>query len=795
MNPTHSYKISDSMFLIQQGLSKVAEVKPVEVQTHHLAVIDCSGSMSGDLPKIREQLKRKLPKMLKEGDTISIVWFSGRGEFGTLLKAEPVATLADLREVNNAIDRWLRPVGLTGFKEPLEEVSRLVDEVSKTHKSKVWSLFFMSDGCDNQWSRPDILKAVEKASGELSSATFVEYGYYADRPLLTAMAEKAGGNLIFAQNFNSYEPQFEAAMQKRPMGGKRVEVQISGDPIGAFVWAMANGELTTFGLEGDKVSIPEGLSQVWYLSPKQVRETLHDGTPLDTVAELMSKKTSDHLGVAAAYAAVSLFSVRMKPDVVYPLLKALGDVKFIEDFSSCFGKQKYSTFMDAAKAAAFDPALRWTKGWDPNKVPKDDAYTVLDLLQLLASDEENRVLVDDPNFTYSPIGRGRVDSSDLMTDDELDEIKTLTAQMAGEKNSKKLKELNEKIASITASKKTPLQFVADEAQDGYSISSLTFNEDRPNVSFLVRKSGTVDLSSRLPEGFKGTKIGSVPEKFSTFIFRNYTVVKDGLVNLDTLPVKLSQATAEKFLELTREGVIPESVDLGNINQGDFRVVLNLKALPIINRKMVKAISARVLFEKEWELTKARAAQKVWNSYKKEKVQGKKSETYDALYGSEASAWLKEQGFTDYSGFSPKSVQAESKDFYLSKELRASIKGFSSLPSLNEFRKQAQKGKFTVSAEIMKPYVEEAEAFLASDVYSRASNQEALFETWVDGKSKEATQKVRGLLFEMAQQKFSIVVGQTWPTEFKSLDENTMPLVLDGQKLECKLETKEAEIKI
>ncbi len=279
--PHTSYRIADGLHLVCQDIPTTAPAKPVEVPTNHIAVIDCSGSMSGELPQIREQLKKRLPKLLKEHDTISIIWFSGRGQFGTLLEAEPVATLADLKDVNAAIDRWLKPICLTGFREPLEEVTKLISRVDKkVAKGSVYALFFMSDGCDNQWGRPDILRVVEQAAGKIASATFVEYGYYADRPLLTAMAEKSGGSLIFAQDFDTYAPMFEGAMQKKLQGGKKVEVTIPGDPICGFGFAMHDGDLLTFSVEGGKAMVPEGLPAIWYVSPSVVGET---GDSLSTI--------------------------------------------------------------------------------------------------------------------------------------------------------------------------------------------------------------------------------------------------------------------------------------------------------------------------------------------------------------------------------------------------------------------------------------------------------------------------------------------------------------------------------
>jgi hypothetical protein len=302
-----SYEIEKGLYLVQQTIAQGAPPKLVETVTNHIAVIDCSGSMSYELPKIREQLKKKLPKLLKDGDTLSLIWFSGRGEFGALIEAEPVASLADLNDVNKAIDRWLRPVGLTGFKEPIVEVENLVARVAKKNKNP-FSLFFMSDGCDNQWNRADVLKAVEQTAGKLASATFVEYGYYADRPLLVAMAEKAGGVHIHADAFDKFEPVFAAAMQKRPMGGKRIEVDIGGDPIGGFAFALDDGEIATYDASTGTSTVPENTAQIWYLSPSKVGDSA-PGVSSQSRRGVFGDDATP--AAAAAYAAMSLFAVRM----------------------------------------------------------------------------------------------------------------------------------------------------------------------------------------------------------------------------------------------------------------------------------------------------------------------------------------------------------------------------------------------------------------------------------------------------------------------------------------------------
>jgi hypothetical protein len=771
-------KVSDSITLKSTTVSTAQPAKPVDVAINHLVVLDCSGSMSYELPKIREQLKKKLPKLLGVKDTISILWFSGRGQCGVLLEAEPVATLTDLTTVNQAIDRWLCPIGMTGFKEPLQEVAKVIERIKIQRPGTVFSLFFLSDGQDNCWPRQDILKTIEEVSGSLAAATFVEYGYYADRPLLTAMAEKSGGQLIFAQGFDTYQPAFEAAMGKKVTGSAKIEVKIPEIPIGGFIFTLRDGGLVTYGVEDSKAQVPEDTREFWYV-------VSYDHPCKDK----LSNKSSPE-AIAAAYAAVSLYSIRMNSDLVLSLLKGLGDVTFIEDFGKCFGKQKYSEFMDAAKAAAFNPALRYTKGYDPTKVPAEDAYTILDLLRLLASDDNNHILMDHPEFKYSKIGRSRIDADEVLTPEEQAKVDEINAKLAKTKKASDIKALQAELAAIMDSKKEALIFVANPAPEGYSISNLVYNESRPNVSIGVRKTGTVDLTARIPAGPEYAKI---PKIIPTFIFRNYAIIKDGLVNVEVLPVRVTKDTAAKLAELLPPEAKPTNISIA----GDFVTgVINLKVLPIINRKMVASVSAKELFERQFELIQTKAAQKVYKDYLDARFPKTASAKDKADYGEVAAKWLLEQGF-GYNGYAPPhTTQAESTDVYMGKELEVIVPGYKSLPKVSDVRDRiASSKKQTTPGALMAPYVEEVEKYLKSDDYTKADDKDVAFKTWIETKAKSSIQSARQLMYQLACTKFSIVVGQVWPIEFSSLDEGTLKMKLGGVEIECSISMKEVEIKI
>jgi hypothetical protein len=554
--------------------------------------------------------------------------------------------------------------------------------------------------------------------------------------------------------------------------------------VGALAFAVDDGELLTFAVEGGLVRIPENITAFGFLSSPV------EGTAIADLSALSMGVINDAAASALAYAAVSLFSTRMKPEVVLPLLKALGDVTYIDQFSGCYGKQKYSEFQDSTKIAALHSGVRLTRGYDPTKVPDDNAFTVLQLLQVLSQDEDNRLLLEHEKFQYSRIGRARLDASQILTQEEQDEVSRLTAEMQGERDSLKVAQYASKIAEIT-NKPAPLKFQATGGSEGYPVQALVFAEERPNVSIRVMKTGTVDVSSRCPEEYKAL----LPQEFPTYIYRNYSIIKDGLVNVKMLPCKVSPATVG---ELVSAGIPEEAMGtFGGGNEiGLF--VFDLTKLPVINRSMVQATSAKKLFELEWELTESKAAQKVFKYYRDQYLGKKESVAFTKSYGKEASQWLADQGLTDFNGFNPKSVVAKSEDVYYGKEMNVKIKSFSSLPSIDAVKKKlAAKGEagMTPSEALVYKYVKYVDAFLMEDVANISEVQKRMLDTWLANETKETVSKCRELMFQKSKLLFSVIVGQSWFSDFLSVDENSMELFLGGDKRSCSVEMAEVEISI
>src|SRR3990170_1494802 len=118
-------KVKKDLFFVNQIIKPESQKeKVVEVNTHHIFVIDCSGSMYGQLSKIRTDLHNKISTSLKKNDAVTIIWFSGKNEFGVVLENWTVNSVMDLKKVREAIDKYLTGQCLTAFKQPIEEVKR-----------------------------------------------------------------------------------------------------------------------------------------------------------------------------------------------------------------------------------------------------------------------------------------------------------------------------------------------------------------------------------------------------------------------------------------------------------------------------------------------------------------------------------------------------------------------------------------------------------------------------------------------------------------------------------------------
>ncbi len=722
---------------------------PIKNQrTNHVLVIDCSGSMSSELPKIRKQLKVKIPALVKENDTVSLVWFSGKDQSGVLAEKFVVNSLMDLNYLEKTIDRFLKPIGMTGFVDPLQNVI----ELASSCDDEPVSLMFLTDGYDNAWPVDQILSVSGNVGGMVASAVIVEYGWNCNRPLLSQMAEKIGASVIFCEEFDKYDPIIDSLFSKTLSGVRKLEIEV-GKPLFNMVFSTSKEGPISYEVNDGIVEVPESVDDVFFYVDGKGDDIFDN----ETVAVLQS---------------VVLLSRKMESGFIKRVLAQLGYVELFEKFCTSFGKQNLTDFQSYCLELSKDASkLKNLTVSDDLKV-NPNAFTVLDLLFTLTADKKNLIVVDEMN--YKRIGRAREDASDKVSKDELADLQEAMKNVTDKAG---LDELMAKIATIQSDKTPKLTFVADKVA-GYPISNLVWNESRPNVSIQIRKTGTVELPAEEAKKF------GLPQKFPTFIYRNYTIIADGIVNFDFLPVRLTDKTTE---------LLGKKVKKATVIHDDVTpyTTLYIRGLPTINEKMINKVSAKDFLVLKYVQAGLKAQQKVIKFFREKWFGKKTSEGWVTKYTADAIEWLGKLGLTDYSGFSPKvTVCEKSGDFYMSVELVASIPSLSKVPSVNEFLKAVESAKksgkkLNIANSLFVAPFEKATAIEAMPIDTR----DGYLTVWDD----EVDARMAVLERECVETMFSIVVGQSWFKEFKSLSENEIEVTLNGEPVQCSVQLKDKQV--
>lgn len=710
----------------------VPKIKPA---TSRIFAFDVSGSMYDALPKMKKHLKEKLFDKIPESDDISIIYFSGKGQFGVLVEAINVSKVKDLKAVYEKIDK-LHTIGLTGFLEPLKEVGNLVKRLPKEN---IKEMFFLTDGYDNQWTEKEILQECSTLRELVDHAYLVEYGWYCNRPLIEKMTEVLSATHLFSEDYISYEELAEKAVSEGVT--KRIKVKVEGKAQNNLIFYFYNGHVSSIiADEQGQILIPEDLNDYYFMVENDATSTI-----------IPSKEV---------YMALYTLASRRDSSGVYNLLKKLGDVKFIQQYVNAFSKQDLTKFLEDVLIAVTDESARMSKGCNYNLVPKEDAYNVLELLQDLMH-EGNKVYPDHEDFQYKRIGRA---TKTVSVEERIEKVKEELGQTSDLVD---LKAKTEQMMSLFSVE--DLKFVPENKGQGIEISNLTWHEERPNVSLLIKKEGHVAL----PKNNFGL------DKIDTFIYRNYSIIKDGILNMNVLPVSLSRIT---FNKLQENGLLENEVYEENKVYS-----LDFSSLPIINRQMVKTVSAKTVFGYQLQLERIKSHTKVFKYYLGE-LEPKTSVIWEENYGKEAVLWLKEMGLTEYNGFSPKVKLVESTDFYIGKALEIKVKGLSSLPKVVDVEKSIKDGKKLGIKDLAM-----AEAIMQyQEIHEESDNKKIDF---LKDKLLNLKKEDKKISLELSKIKFATIIGQTWFIEFTDDDEASLEIEFLGEMVRITALLKDLEVKI
>lgn len=266
--------------------------------------------------------------------------------------------------------------------------------------------------------------------------------------------------------------------------------------------------------------------------------------------------------------------------------------------------------------------------------------------------------------------------------------------------------------------------------------------------------------------------------------------------MNRLPVSLTQETFEK---LQSNGLLSnETYEQGKI------YIIDFSSLPIINRKMVKTVSAKELFAKQLQVETIKGKNKVFKDYLKA-LEPKTSVGWKNQYGEEAVTWLSEMGLTEYNGFNPKVKSAESTDFYIGKELNVKVKGLSALPKVSDVEKLLNEGKkLGVKDLAMAEAITEFRTFVNDKLNGKSeqdlseTEMETFKQTKIDylkDRLEELKKEDKKLGLEMSKVKFATVIGQSWFIEFESEEDSVLEMDYFDTKATVSAEIKDIEVKI
>lgn len=709
-------KILDDLYLAEISVPRPAALEGKQLTANnHIWLFDRSGSMSGTVRDLVEDMIGKLPT-LEKGDTLSVGWFSGQGEYDFILKGMQIGDKSTLDAIAIILRKYASTVGCTCFSEILRKADDVVNDLKVFNP--LFSLVFFTDGYPVVSSitaeTAAISAAIDRIKGKLTSVLLVGYGAYYNKELMADMASRFGGTLVHSANLTQYSDSLTEFLADSRENGGRVRVTVPTAAQSELYFSINNKTVVAYnttGYEFDFVMPRKGKSAYYLLVDK----------PLDKEIVGLDQVSAQRAALAAAL----ILAQRTKTHIALEILGALGDVALIDEVNNSFTNDEYGRVEAKIRAAISSPAKRFAKGRDTKHLPKRDCYCLIDAIAAISQDEDARFLPYSPDFEYNRIG-----------------VKTV------------------------AKPNMPVFEAADNP--AVSIDTLTWNDSMLNLSFTCRIPGTVKLD-------KDAKKFGFSNSYPTFIWRSYSVVKDGSANVATMPLIISK---EVFDELQKNGVI-------NIDQAwvkDQPSMLHFDRIPVMNRSIADGKTSAVgMSRKAIEELKYKFQ---INALKKIKASLETKGAVDlgaaAILTKEQIAYL-EKFYIGRNGFQVPAETAPPTDSYDAKEFTIKIASFSGIPKITDVEAKQQKilqengkgkAKLTPSEGLM---VETLKTIDAS------CGRKSL--TAVNATLAITNANLRRIRKEIQKTKFAVLMGKRWFDEFANQDRECATIEVDGYSLQ------------
>lgn len=713
-------QIKKNLYLVEQFVNTGAGAQKKSGSLNHIWIYDRSGSMSGTLPSLAKDLIAKA-KQIPTGDTLTLGWFSSDGgEFNFMLKGFKVTEKRDYKIVEDTINKNKTTIGMTCFSEILKDTDQVIKDLSSI--SKNFALCFFTDGYPTVYPYDKEVKAIhsaiDKIAGKIASSLMVGYGDYYNKELMSQMAERFGGAMIHSENLPAFSIALDNFTKDARENGTKVAIDLEMD---------LNKDDLVFGVNGQQINVYShtgnmlGKRQIDFVPTQASRDSVYFLTSLKPSGEQvklaegdLQRPTNRESLIRGVYAAANLLSQRTKTDTAMEVLASIGDKDMIDSIGNAFTNAEYGRAESKMQEAVVNPKRRFMQGVKLNYLPKEDAFCVLDAVKMLMQDDEAYFYPYHQDFEYKRIGAG------------------------------------------SKPKEGYPEFKADKDKAKCALNKLNWNESMLNLSVLANIPGTIELTGDYAKHGFG-------KNYPTFVWRNYAVIKDGFLNVQKLPVSLSEAS---FKVLKSEGVLPSTAWF---TEGAV-YTLDLSSIPVINRAIANGrTSATALCTKAYRELELKGMLKALNYLQDQIDPDGKSKLGKGALSADQELYLQSQG-VGRNGFSPPVEKMPATDFYMAKEFDIKMKGLSSLPSVKDVLEKSSKGgKLTPSALLVKAGLDHA------DGHMKKSMKDAAKVSWLDEEIKALKQDLVAVRSDIQETKFAVILGKKWFDEFTSREKNTLTL--------------------
>lgn len=698
---------------------------------HHIHVLDRSGSMYNEISRLIDNVKQTITEMA-DNDKVTIIWFSSHNQCKVLVKNSS----KDEKELFALLDSIKSTVGATCFSTPMREVNEVIEDLQALNHNFSVTLFTDGDPVV-PWSEKEeenlVFAELKKMKDKVLAVNTIGYGIYYNQDFLRNIAaESAFGNAIHSSQINEYVSIFHHNYER----------------ISDLV--MDSAELTA----------PTG-TDVLYLnttSTKMVRDTGYmkmsrlekrknqffivgdgdfkfdfNGETVDTaqLTNEVAESTLTNFYYAYAY---ELHYAGYRQEALEILANNIKDKYFIDRQLNAFTYNEVGDFRKELRKAVIKPKdNRYRDGESPdNYVPKEDALCVMDILGILSEGTNYYI----PSKNYQRVGVEVKDEQNIFTAN------------------------NEEIRSL--------------------VKDFTFNKKHMNVSISFTVNGKVTINAKL------AKSHNLPKEVDSKIYRTHTIIKDGNLNMQSIEVVLDQKTFDKFSTLIAEnGVNFMSVKAKEEN--GHRVEIDLSKLPTVNRTYVNE-SGNIdnIVDTVEKTTELEIKQKVLNHYikdiKSHNVTAAITGKYIGLTEDQMEI-LKAHGLDkDFTYGGVDNVKQEPVDFYESRILEFYLKGFSTIPSVNDVQKKFSEGKkLNGPGQIMNDYILDLSKRMTS-VGLTLGNTTADVKTFLEKELEQIKTELFKERVKMNSMKIAKVLTGDWFAELEVDDKGNQTYTKNGKVL-------------